>query len=65
MTHTTDPPVRTATAEQRGSSLATANQAFDWTRQLRTDMRHLVTFWLETDHRVMGHVSIVPAGGAR
>lgn len=65
MTHSTDPPISSATARQGGIPLATAVQAFDWTRKLPTDMRGFVTFWLETDNRVVSHVSIVAAGGAR
>lgn len=67
MTHTTDPPVNSARRDQHGTSLATAAPGFDWTRQLRTDLRSLVTFWLKTDNRVVSHVSIVPtsASGVR
>jgi hypothetical protein len=63
MNHSTDPPISDATAEQRGTSLATADPAFNWTRQMRPDLRSLVTLWLETDRRVVSHVTIVPAPG--
>ncbi|MEV4020206.1 hypothetical protein AB0J35_57990 [Nonomuraea angiospora] len=67
MTHTTDPPVNSARHDQRGSSLTTAAQSFDWTRQLPPHLRGLVTTWLEIGDDAFRHVSIVPtpAGGAR
>ncbi|MCK2214250.1 hypothetical protein MF672_010675 [Actinomadura sp. ATCC 31491] len=55
MTNPTDPPPPVA-----GATLATAAPDFDWTRQLRPDVRGLVTTWMEIGERAIRHVSIVP-----
>lgn len=46
------------------SRLSTAVQSFDWTRRLDSDVRDLVTTWLEIGDRAFRHVSIVaPSAG--
>lgn len=69
MTHSTDPPISSATGEQDGIPLATADPCFDWTRRLNNlnnvEIRGLLTTWLEVGDRAIRYVSIVAAGGAR
>jgi hypothetical protein len=47
------------------SALETAVQDFDWTRKLDTDVRGLVTTWLEISDRAIRTINIVsPQAGA-
>ncbi|WP_327587077.1 hypothetical protein OHA25_08700 [Nonomuraea sp. NBC_00507] len=66
MINSTDPPISSASPDQR-NALATAVQDFDWTRRLSPDVRSLVTTWLEIGDRAMCTISIVPpaTGGGR
>ncbi len=62
MINPTEPP-----PDAGDGALATAAQDFDWTRKLDTDVRGLVTTWLEIGDRAIRNISIVPArtGDAR
>ncbi|MFB4285662.1 hypothetical protein ACBJ59_61120 [Nonomuraea sp. MTCD27] len=65
MIQTTDPPVSSASPEQ-GSTLATAAQSFNWTRQTTPRVRAALTTWLEIGDRAFRCMTIVPpTGGAR
>lgn len=59
MTHSTDPPISSATGEQRGGGMETADQCFDWTRRLDSPVRGLVTTWLEIGDRAIRTVNII------
>jgi hypothetical protein len=64
MTHTTDPPISSATDDQR-STLGTAVQSYNWTRRVTPGVRDFLTTWLEIGDRAIRHVNIPAPGGAR